>query len=60
MGKYQEAKKKVRDYFDALESARVEDIKNVLKEYMSEDYLFRGVYPFREQHGTDATAENFV
>ncbi|ADO83351.1 nuclear transport factor 2 family protein [Ilyobacter polytropus] len=59
MGKYQEAKKKVRDYFDALESARVEDIKNVLKEYMSEDYLFRGVYPFREQHGTDATAENF-
>ena len=59
MGKYQKAKKKVRDYFDALESARVEDIKNVLKEYMSEDYLFRGVYPFREQHGTDATAENF-
>jgi hypothetical protein len=59
MGEYQEVKRKVRAYFDALESAEAEGVKDILKEYMSEDYLFRGVYPFREQHGVDAAAENF-
>ena len=59
MGEYQEVKRNVRAYFDALESAEAEGLKDILKEYMSEDYLFRGVYPFREQHGVDAAAEKF-
>ncbi|WP_319372097.1 ester cyclase [uncultured Ilyobacter sp.] len=57
--KYQETKKIVREYFDALENAEVNEIKGVLNKYMGEGYLFRGVHPFREQHGVDAAAEKF-
>ena len=43
MAKYQEAKKLVREYFDAMEKASAEGAQDVLKKYMSEDYLWRGV-----------------
>lgn len=59
MAKYQEAKKLVREYFDAMEKASAEGAQDVLKKYMSEDYLWRGVYPFREQKGIAAVAETF-
>ena len=59
MGKYSEVKKIVRNYFDALEAASPENVEDVLKEYMGEDYLWRGVYPFREQKGTQDVAEKF-
>ena len=59
MAKYQEAKKLVREYFDAMEKASAEGAQDVLKKYMSEDYLWRGVYPFREQKGIAAAAETF-
>lgn len=59
MTKYQEAKALVSDYFEALEAASAETAVDVLNIYMSENYRWRGVYPFREQHGTQAVADVF-
>ena len=59
MSKYQKAKDIVRNYFEALENATPETVTEVLKAHTSDDYLWRGVYPYREQHGADAVAETF-
>ncbi|MEM8857161.1 MAG: nuclear transport factor 2 family protein [Chloroflexota bacterium] len=58
--KYQAAKKLVREYFDAMENATPETVADVLKQYTNgDDYHWRGVYPFREQFGSDTVAEMF-
>lgn len=59
MSKYQEAKRVVRDYFTAMENATYQNVAEVLKAHTSEDYLWRGVYPFREQKGAQAVADVF-
>jgi len=59
MGKYTEAKRVVRNYFDAVEKATPESVASVLDGFTGENYLWRGVYPFREQRGTNAAAEVF-
>ncbi|SHH79022.1 polyketide cyclase [Clostridium grantii] len=59
MSKYQESKKIVRSYFQDLENSKPEDILKVLKKYTSENYLWRGVYPFREQNSIEDVAEKF-
>ncbi|HFV9295510.1 TPA: hypothetical protein ACIAIE_005414 [Serratia fonticola] len=59
MAKYQEAKRVVREYFNAIENAGHDNIAEVLKTYTTEDYLWRSVYPFREQHGAQAVADIF-
>lgn len=59
MSKYQETKRIVREYFAAMENSTPETVAEVLKSFTSEDYLWRGVYPFREQQGAEATAEVF-
>lgn len=59
MGKYQETKKVVLSYFDALEQAGPEQVPEVLQEYMTDHYNWKGVYPFREQNGREAVAEVF-
>jgi ketosteroid isomerase-like protein len=59
MSKYQEAKRVVREYFNAMENATHENVAEVLKAHTSEDYLWRGVYPFREQQGAQAAADVF-
>ena len=59
MSKYQEAKRVVREYFSAMENATHETVADVIKTHTSEDYLFRGVYPFREQEGAQAAADVF-
>lgn len=59
MSNYQEAKAIVRSYFDALEKASPDEVLDVLKRYTSDEYRWRGVYPFREQHGVAAVADNF-
>lgn len=46
MGKYQESKKVALSYFDALEKAEPEQVIQVFREYMTEDYNWKGVYPF--------------
>ena len=59
VNKYQDAKHLVRSYFDALEHSTPEDVPSVLQKFTSEDYLWRGAYPFLEQHGSQAVAETF-
>lgn len=59
MGKYQESKRIVREYFDALEKATPDEVESVLNKYTSSDYLFRSVYPFREQEGAKNASEVF-
>lgn len=59
MGQYTESKGIVRNYFSALEAAKPENIEAVLAALMDENYLWRGVYPFREQHGIHAAASTF-
>lgn len=59
MSKYKETKRIVREYFESLENSTPENVVNVLQKYTSENYLWRGVYPFREQHGVEAVAEKF-
>lgn len=59
MGKYQESKRVVRNYFEALENANGDEIKKILKQYMRSDYDWRGVYPFREQRGVENIADTF-
>ena len=59
MSKYQETKALVRAYFEAVEAATPQTVARVLRDFTSEDYLWRGVYPFREQQGSQATADVF-
>ena len=59
MSKYQETKAIVRNYFEAMENATSETVGDVLKTFTSETYLWRGVYPFREQQSVDQVAEIF-
>jgi len=56
---FQEAKRIVRNYFDELEQAGPEAVEEVIDKYGSDDYYWRGVYPFREQEGASAAAEAF-
>ena len=56
---FQEEKRVVREYFNAIENATQENLAEVLKSHTSEDYLWQGVFPFREQRGSVAVAEVF-
>ena len=55
----QQAKRVVIDYYNALDSAREDEIAGVLGEHTSTDYAWRGVYPFHEIAGADQVAERF-
>lgn len=59
MSSFQEAKRVVRQYFDAMEHCAAEDTKDVLQQYMAEDYNWKGVHPFGELRGVNAVAEAF-
>lgn len=55
MSRFQSAKDQVREYMQAMESASPATVAQVLAERTSDDYLWRGVFPFREQKsGADA------
>ncbi len=56
---FKNEKRLVLDYFDELEHTSVENIDKVFNKYMSDDYLFRGVYPFREQMGIKNSLDIF-
>lgn len=49
----------VLNYFNDLENSSIENLDKVFDKYMSEDYLFRGVYPFREQAGSKNAIDVF-
>jgi len=64
MNDFQTEKALIREYFLAMEqlakqSPSIGDIAELLSNYVSDDYVWRGVYPFREQYGAKAVAEIF-
>jgi hypothetical protein len=59
MSNYQTVKTFVREYFDALEKATPKTVADVLAAYTTEEYFWRGVYPFRQLHGAATVAETF-
>ena len=52
-------KKLVLAYFEDFERASVKDVKAVMRDYMTSDYSWHGVYPFETLKGVDAVAETF-
>ncbi len=48
---YQQAKNLVRSYFDELEQATPDRVAQILGDYTTDDYDWRGVYPWREIAG---------
>lgn len=59
MTNYQQAKQVVRDYMSKMEEAPLGAEIEVLRSCTSEDYLWRGVYPFREVSSLEGAAESF-
>lgn len=59
MGTYQEAKKLVLQYYDALEQAAPSGVGGVLDAFMPEDYGWKSVYPFRDLKGKAEAAQVF-
>lgn len=59
MSQNQAAKQLICQYFEELEAATPHTIGDVLRRYTTQDYRWRGVYPFRELHGAATVAEQF-
>ena len=47
MRSFKKEKQFVLNYFRDMENASSDQVKEVMKKYVSEDYNFKGVYPFR-------------
>ncbi len=56
---FQKEKKLILDYFEKLDEVKSNGVKEILSEFMSNDYFFRGSYPFREQKGYEAVSDIF-
>lgn len=49
MNGFSNEKKLVLDYFDALENSDYNNVEDSIKEFISDDYTWRSVYPYRQQ-----------
>lgn len=56
---FQKEKSIVREYIADFDKASDSELVDVLKKYTTEDYHWRGMHPFYEQHGAEAVAESF-
>ncbi len=56
---YQSEKALVRAHYDALAKATPDNVAGVLAERTSDDWHWRGMHPFYEQHGAQAVADSF-
>ena len=56
---FQKEKNLIRDYYKSLDSAQGNDITKVLKNYISEDYIWRGFHPFNEISDAKEVSEIF-
>lgn len=59
MTNFQASKQLVRDFYSALDAADNEEINGVIQRFTSDDYLWRGMHPFYEQHSADDVADVF-
>ena len=56
---FQAEKKIVRDFYRALDSAEIDGLARVMRQYCEPGFLWRGYHPFNEITGPDAVAEAF-
>lgn len=56
---FQEEKKLILKYFDELENSNSDNVQSVMEKYVTKDYKWRGVYPFREQNSLSDACNNF-
>ena len=59
MSDFQDNKTLVLEYYKALDAATGDEINSVIKAHTAEDYLWRGMHPFYEQHNADDVANVF-
>ena len=59
MSDYQQIKNLVRDYYRELDCAPPGKTGEVIRNYATPDYRWRGMHPFHELEGPDAVAEAF-
>jgi len=59
MSDHQVNKSLVLRFYDELDEATGDGIAKVLSSYTTDDYFFRGMHPFYEQHGASAAADVF-
>lgn len=59
MSDLQAAKERVLAFQLALDSAPASDLISVLETHTSDEYLWRGMHPFYEQHGAENVAMTF-
>jgi len=59
MSKLQKAKKRVLEFQHALDHAPATEIASVIAQHTQEDYLWRGMHPFYEQHSAQSAADVF-
>ncbi|MCP4071241.1 MAG: nuclear transport factor 2 family protein [Hyphomicrobiales bacterium] len=56
---FQTEKQLIRDYYTALDSSDPDSIGNILDQFVSSEYLWRGFHPFNQQVGPKAVSEQF-
>lgn len=59
MSDFQNNKSLIMKYYEALDSATGDEINAVIEKYTAQEYLWRGMHPFYEQHSPDAVADVF-
>ena len=59
MHSYALSKRRVLDFYVALNTADPTSLTSILKSQLTPDFQWYGVYPFDEQHGPEAVAEAF-
>ena len=59
MSDFQQAKTIVRDFYDATEAAAASDFAKTFAGFVTDDYHWRGMHPFYEQHGAEAVVTTF-
>jgi hypothetical protein len=59
MSNFKAEKRLVRDYYEALDGSDPDSIGAILDRFVTRDYLWRGCYPFNQQAGPQAVAEQF-
>lgn len=59
MSDFQNSKSLVLEYYAELDDARDQDIKRVISQFTTNNYLWRGMHPFHEQHSADDVANVF-
>ena len=59
MSDFQDSKALVLEYYKALDAATGDEINSVIKAHTAENYLWRGMHPFYEQHSAADVADVF-